>query len=141
MRQKRQETGLGGFAGGKLEQFPNHVLPVARRSVRRSDILVPAETVAPLVLLPVSLVGFQGVAVAAAAAKNVVLWEEVEIGEVAQEEGNKIVVGMVVAEVVRECMSEVAVGPDEYILAAVMKGDTGDEAELDEGVVGVGIAG
>jgi hypothetical protein len=48
---------------------------------------------------------------------------------------------MVVAEVVRECMSEVAVGLDEHILAAVMKGDTGDDMELDEGVVGAGIAG
>lgn len=87
-----------------------------------------------------------------------VLWEEAEIGEegIAQEEGHKIVVGMVVAEVVRECMSAVAVGivvaevgecmsevavQDEHILAAVVKGDTGDEAELDEGVVGAGIAG
>lgn len=71
-----------------------------------------------------------------------VLWEEAEIGEegIAQGEGNKIVVGMVVAEVVRECMSEVADGLDEHILVAVMKGDTGDEAELDEGV-GAGIAG
>lgn len=64
----------------------------------------------------------------AGAAKKMVFWEEVEIGEeglgIAQEEaeGNRIVVGMAAAEVVRECMSEVAVGLDEHILAAVMKG-------------------
>lgn len=159
MRQKRQEAGQGGSAKGELERFQNHVLQVARQSVRRSDILAPAETVAPLVLPPASPVGFQGVVVVVAAAKNMVLWEEAAIGEegIAQEEGNKIVVGMVVAEVVRECMSvvavgivvaeegecmsEVAVGQDEHILAAVVKGDTGDEAELDEGVVGAGIVG
>jgi hypothetical protein len=141
VRQKRQEAGQGGSAKGKLERFQNHVLQVARQSVRRSDILAPAETVAPLVLPPASPVGFQGVVVAAAEAKNMVLWEEAEIGEegIAQEEGHKIAVGIVVAEV-GECMSEVAV-QDEHILAAVVKGDTGDEAELDEGVVGAGIAG
>jgi hypothetical protein len=90
-------------------------------------------------------VGFQEVAGVVVEAKNMVLWEGVETGEeeVAQEEaeGNRIVVGMVVAEVVRECMSEVAVGLGEHILAAVMEGDTGDEAELDEGVVGADIVG
>lgn len=155
-----QEAGQGGSAKGKLERFPNHLLQVARQSGRRSDILAPAETVAPLVLPSASPVCFQGVVVVvAAAAKNMVLWEEAEIGKegIAQGEGNKIVVGMVVAEVVRECMSavavdmvvaevvrgcmsEVAVGLDEHILVAVMKGDTGDGAELDEGV-GAGIAG
>jgi hypothetical protein len=37
-------------------------------------------------------------------------------------EGNRIVVGMAAAEVVRECMSEVEMDLDEHILAAVMKG-------------------
>lgn len=113
--------------------------------MRRSDILAPVETAAPLVLLPASPVGFQTVAVVEAVAKNMVLWEEVEIGEegIVQEEAeaNRIVVGMVAAEVVRECMSEVAVGLDEHILVAVMRGDTGDEVELDEGVVGADIVG
>lgn len=97
--------------------------------MRCYDILAPAETVAPLVLLPGSPVGFQGVGVAAAAAKNTVLWEEVEIGEEGlgiargEAEGNRIVVGMAAVDVVRECMSEVAVGSNEHILVAVMKGD------------------
>lgn len=58
-----------------------------------------------------------------------VLWEEVEIGEeelgIAQgeAEGNRIVVGMAAAEVVRVCVSEVAVGSNEHILAAVVKGN------------------
>lgn len=58
-----------------------------------------------------------------------VLWEEVEIGEeelgIAQgeAEGNRIVVGMAAAEVVRVCVSEVAVGLNEHILAAVAKGN------------------
>lgn len=80
-------------------------------------------------LLSGSPVGFQGVEVGAAAAKNTVLWEEVEIGEErlgiarGEAEGNRVVVGMAAADVVRECMSEVAVGSNEHILVAVMKGD------------------
>jgi hypothetical protein len=83
--------------------------------------------------------------VVVAVAKNMVPWGEVEIGEegIAQEEaeGNRIVVGMVVAEVVWERMSGVAVGLDEHILAVVIERDTGNEAELDEGVVEADIAG
>lgn len=62
------------------------------------------------------------------------------VAEVVRECMSAVAVDIVVAEV-GECMSEVAVGLDEHILAAVVKGDTGDEAELDEGVVGAGIAG
>jgi hypothetical protein len=81
VQQKSQEAGQGRSAKGKLERFPNHVLQVARQSGRRSDILASAETVAPLVLPPASPVGFQGVVVVVAAAKNMMLWEEAEIGE------------------------------------------------------------
>lgn len=127
VRQKRQEAGLEGSAKGKLKRLPNHVL--AKQSVRCADILVPGETVAPLLLLPGSPACFQEVAAVAAGAKNMVLWKEVEIGKEGlgivqgEAEENRIVVGMAAAEVVRGCMSEVAVGLDEHILAAVMKGD------------------
>lgn len=95
--------------------------------MRRSGTLALQETVVPLVELLGSHVGFPEVVAAVAAVKNTVLLGKVVVeGEglgIAQgvEEGNRVAVGMAAAEGLQECMSEVAVGLDEHILAAVMK--------------------
>lgn len=89
--------------------------------MRRSGTLALQETVVELLG---SHVGFPEVV---AAVKNTVLLGKVVVGGeglgIAQgvEEGNRVAVGMAAAEGVQECMSEVAVGLDEHILAAVMK--------------------
>lgn len=101
VQQKRQEAGLEGSAKGESERLPNHVLP--RQPVRRSGTLALVKTVAPLVELPGSPVGFPEVVAVVVAAKNTVLWGKVVIGGeglgIAGEEGNRIAVGMSAAEV------------------------------------------
>jgi len=95
--------------------------------VLRSDILVSEATVAPLAL-PVSLAGFQGVAVGEAVEKStmVTVMEKIEFGveglgfAQVEVDGNRIVVGTAAAGEVLECTSEVAV---RSILAAGMKED------------------
>lgn len=71
--------------------------------MRRSGTLALVKTVAPLVELPGSPVGFPEVVAVVVAAKNTVLWGKVVIGGeglgIAGEEGNRIAVGMSAAEV------------------------------------------